>query len=78
MKTIAASIAAAAIFAAAGAAHAQSVRDACASDYQKVCSGMLPGGSRIAKCFVAHKDQLTDGCKTALLTEAAKKKADAK
>ena len=35
-------------------------------------------GGRIAKCLVAHKDQLTDGCKSALVAEAAKQKAGGK
>jgi hypothetical protein len=32
----------------------------------------------VAKCLVAHKDQLTDGCKTALQAEAAKQKTGSK
>jgi hypothetical protein len=56
-------------------AQSQAVQDACMGDYQKLCSTTVPGGGRIGKCLVAHKDQLTDGCKTALLAEAAKQKA---
>jgi hypothetical protein len=66
------------MFALAGVAHAQSVQDVCMGDYQKLCSGTLPGGGRIGKCLVAHKDQLTDNCKTALVAEAAKQKAGGK
>jgi hypothetical protein len=68
------------VLAIAGPAQAQSqaAQDACMGDYQKLCSGTLPGGGRIGKCLVAHKDQLTDGCKTALLAEAAKQKTGAK
>jgi len=72
--------AAAAILAFAGIAQAQSqaAQEACMGDYQKLCSSTLPGGGRIGKCLAAHKDQLTDGCKTALLAEAARQKAAGK
>lgn len=81
MKTLASSLAAAATvlaFAASAQAQSPGVQDACMGDYQKLCSGTMPGGGRIAKCLVAHKDQLTDGCKSALVAEAAKQKAGAK
>ena len=81
MKLAAGSFAAAAaLIALAGIAQAQSqaTQDACMGDYQKLCSSTIPGGGRIGKCLVAHKDQLTDGCKAALLAEAAKQKSGAK
>lgn len=56
-------------------ARSQSAQDACMGDYQKLCSATIPGGGRVAKCLVAHKDQLTDGCKTALQAEATKRQA---
>ena len=75
-QLIAAATVAAAAFALAGApAQSQSAQDACMGDYQKLCSTTIPGGGRIAKCLVAHKDELTDGCKTALRDEAAKRQA---
>ena len=77
MKAALSIAAAAAVLGLAGAAQAQSVQDACMGDYQKLCSSTLPGGGRIAKCLVAHKDALTDGCKTALQAEAAKRQAGA-
>lgn len=81
MRSLIATLAAAAAivtFAATAQAQSQSAQNACMGDYQKLCPGTLPGGGRIGKCLVAHKDQLTDGCKTALLAEAAKQKAGAK
>ena len=77
MNTLLSVAAAAAILGFLGAAQAQSqsTRDACMGDFQKLCAGTLPGGGRPAKCLVAHKDQLTDGCKTALQAEAAKQQA---
>jgi hypothetical protein len=75
MKAALSMAAAAALLGFVGAAEAQSVQDACMGDYQKLCSGTLPGGGRVAKCLVAHKDALTDGCKTALQAEAAKRQA---
>ena len=79
MKAVLSLAAGAAIFALAGVAQAQSpsAQDACMGDYQKLCSGTLPGGGRIAKCLVAHKDALTDRCKTALRAEAARRQAGA-
>jgi hypothetical protein len=80
MKTIVCLAAGAAILGFVGAAQAQSpsTRDACMGDFQKLCAGTLPGGGRPAKCLVAHKDQLTDGCKTALQAEATKQQAAGK
>ena len=76
-STFAAAMAAAA-FAFAGTqaqAQSKSAQDACMGDYQKLCSTTLPGGGRVAKCLVGHKDELTDGCRTALRDEAAKRQA---
>jgi hypothetical protein len=79
MKAVVSIAAVAAMLGLVGAAQAQSVQDACMGDYQKLCTGTIPGGGRVAKCLVAHKDALTDGCKTALQAEAAKRQAgDAK
>ena len=42
-------------------------RTACASDVQKLCSGVQPGGGRVLACLKQHKDQVSDGCKQAVL-----------
>ena len=70
-----ASVTAAALAFAGTQAQSQSVQDACMGDYQKLCSTTIPGGGRVAKCLVDHKDVLTDGCKTALRDEGAKRQS---
>src|ERR1700693_2248312 len=40
-------------------------RTACASDVQKLCAGVQPGGGRIVACLKEHKDSLSDRCKQA-------------
>ncbi len=41
------------------------VQAACASDVQRLCSGVQPGGGRIIACLKEHKDSLSDRCKQA-------------
>jgi cysteine rich repeat protein len=41
-------------------------RAACATDIQKLCAGVKPGGGRILVCLKQHKDQVSDGCKQAV------------
>ena len=43
------------------------VRSACAADAQKLCAGVQPGGGRILQCLKEHKDEVSDGCKQAVL-----------
>lgn len=49
-------------------AHAQGagVRQACRTDYQQFCSGVLPGGGRIAACLKDHTNELSPECRQAL------------
>jgi hypothetical protein len=55
----------------AGASLAQGVpagggaRQACAADVAKLCPDAQPGPGR-RQCMMAHKDQLSDACKTAI------------
>jgi hypothetical protein len=41
-------------------------RTACKADYQKYCSGMMPGGGRIIACLNKQRDSLSDACKRIL------------
>jgi hypothetical protein len=61
-----------------GAAFAQSaakpneaVRQACAGDVRTLCAGVFPGGGRIKKCVIEKHDQLSDACKSAMLSARA-------
>ena len=42
-------------------------RTACAADVQNLCPGVQPGGGRILACLKQHKDQVSDGCKSAVM-----------
>src|SRR5260370_37639379 len=46
---------------------ASDARAACASDVQKLCAGVQPGGGRVLACLKQHKDEVSDGCKQAIL-----------
>jgi Cysteine rich repeat len=42
-------------------------RVACAPDIQKLCAGVSPGGGRIVACLKQHQQEVSDGCKQAVL-----------
>jgi cysteine rich repeat protein len=42
-------------------------RVACASDVQKLCAGVPPGGGRIIACLKQHQAEVSDGCKQAIV-----------
>jgi len=42
------------------------MREACKADFEKFCSGVSPGGGRIAECLNKQHDSLSEACKTAL------------
>jgi len=52
-------------------------RTACASDAQKLCPGVPPGGGRILACLKQHKDEVSDGCKRAIVSAMGKSSGDA-
>jgi cysteine rich repeat protein len=41
-------------------------RTACKPDYEKYCSGVMPGGGRIVACLNKQHDSLSDACKKVL------------
>jgi Cysteine rich repeat len=62
-------LAAVALAASAGLAVAQdkpNLRQACAADAQKLCSGIEPGGGRILRCMREHQAELSPDCQAAL------------
>ena len=52
-------------------------RTACASDVQKVCRNVPPGGGRILICLKQHQDEISDGCKRAIISAMGKSSGDA-
>src|SRR5260370_27991466 len=42
-------------------------RAACEADIQNLCAGVQPGGGKILACLKQHKDQVSDGCKQAVI-----------
>ncbi|MGO8911187.1 MAG: hypothetical protein ACLQDM_17960 [Bradyrhizobium sp.] len=41
-------------------------RTACKGDYDKYCTGTMPGGGRIIACLNKQRDALSDACKKVL------------
>lgn len=57
-----------AVFTVASATDAQAQKAAalktdCASDIQKYCASVLPGGDRVVACLVAYEDKITARCR---------------
>jgi len=46
------------------------VRQACSADMAKLCPDAQPGPGR-RQCMMAHKDQLSDACKSAIAAAMA-------
>jgi hypothetical protein len=47
-------------------------RHACKADYQRLCTGVSPGGGRIIKCLGDNFDKLSDPCKQAVGAQIGK------
>lgn len=47
-------------------------RSACAADVRKLCSGVAPGGGRIARCLATNAASLSSACKDVLAQFAAR------
>ncbi len=43
------------------------VMDACDDDIEEFCEGVTSGGGRIAMCMLAHEDQISRECRSALI-----------
>ena len=63
-------VAAIAFAAFAGSAFAQTAAEqaACKADYQKFCSGVMPGGGRVLECLAKQKDKLSPACQKVVET----------
>jgi PRC-barrel domain len=44
----------------------ETVENACAADIDDFCGKVTSGGGRVALCMLAHEDQLSGGCRSAL------------
>ena len=49
---------------------ATALRSKCSGDFEKLCSGVQPGGGRGAACLRAHASELTPACSAALSSAA--------
>jgi Cysteine rich repeat len=58
-------------------AQAADARTACAADVQKLCAGVPAGGGRVLACLKQHKDEVSDGCKRAILAAMGRSGSDA-
>ena len=67
-KLIVAAVSAMALIALTDVALAQmeAVARYCRADAERLCPGVQPGGSRIAKCLKAHEMEISVGCGKAL------------
>lgn len=41
-------------------------RDACRTDFERLCKGVEPGGGRIRECIKAHRSEISPQCRAAL------------
>jgi hypothetical protein len=42
-------------------------REECGPDVRRVCRGVLPGGGRVIACLAENREQLSPGCRSAIM-----------
>jgi hypothetical protein len=42
-------------------------REECGPDVRRVCRGVFPGGGRVIACLAENREQLSPGCRTAMM-----------
>jgi hypothetical protein len=62
------------LLAAAAAFAAPDVKTACMADYLALCPSVPPGGGRVVACMKEHRNQVSAGCKLAVLQHIAEKR----
>jgi len=62
----------------ASAADTESPQQACKSDIATYCSGVEMGEGRVMKCLKENREQLSEGCRTALRSMQQKRQSNAK
>ena len=50
-------------------------REACRADVERLCTGVHPGGGRIAKCMREHRSEISPDCRTALKATRERRQA---
>jgi hypothetical protein len=45
---------------------ADGIMNACRGDYHRLCSEIVPGDGRAARCMIGHKMELSPGCRSAI------------
>jgi len=45
---------------------AMALMQICRGDYDRLCSGVAPGGGRVLACLQSHANQLSAGCAQAM------------
>jgi len=60
------------------AADTESPQEACKSDIATYCSGVEKGEGRVMKCLKENREQLSEGCKTAMRSMQQKRQSKAK
>jgi hypothetical protein len=53
----------------------KAVRQACMADIKSLCDGIQPGGGRIQQCIRGKREQLSAGCKSAMMEARQQKQA---